>query len=261
MSVETALGISSEMAAGIVSRRWPQWVRQCPALATVNTTNLRRWLRTVGSHRAGIPMYQLARLASQSGGDDLDAARLLAWAMLPTAAKAAIELRDLDPDIDSLVVSQLWIEIRTFDWRASTKFLGNLASSIRRALLREYRLEPRQPAKGEATIDPDEIQWFSPEWVTPDDDARDVLLAVLDWGVDSGTIAAEDRELLLDLVDESSRDPKHHSPRRALLGSSDPVGAKWGITSRTVRRRGRRALDALAARAAEFAELVEPLAS
>lgn len=261
MSVETALGISAEIAEEIITRRWPHWVSDCPALGEVDSPNLRGWLRASSVEVSGPALYQLARLAAVSGGDDVDAATVLVWALLPTACRIANELRDIDPDIDATVAAQLWIEIREFNWRASTRFVGNIRSSLRRGVLREYGLDPYLPPKEARVLSPDVLEWLCPDWVLPDDDPRKVLLAVLDWGVENGTIQASDRELLLDLVDESTRDPLHHSPRRALLGSSDLIMSKWGVTSRTVRRRGRRALDALAARATELAELVDPLAS
>ena len=261
MSVETALGISAEVAERIVARRWPQWAAHSPELARVDASDLRGWLRAAGSEAAGPAMYELARLAAVSGGDDVDAASVLAWAMLPTACRIANELRDIDPGIDAVVAAQLWIEIREFNWRASTKFVGNVSASVRRGVLREFGLDPYLPADSARLLSPDVLEWFCPEWVQPDDDPRLVLLSVLDWGVANGVIHDTDRELLLDLVDESARDPRHHSPRRALLGSSELVVSKWGVSSRTVRRRGRRALDALAAHSGEFAELVRPLAS
>lgn len=261
MSVETALGISAEMAEVIIEQRWPQWLSQCPALKQVNPSDLRGWLRSVGSEAAGPAMYELARLGAVRGGDDVDAAFVLAWAMLPTACRIANELRDIDPGIDAVVAAQLWIEIREFNWRASTKFVGNVRSSVRRGVLREYGLDPYLPPDGARLLSPDVLEWFCPDWILPDDEPREVLLAVLDWGVHNGVIEDSDRELLLDLVDESARDPLRHSPRRALLGSSELVRSKWGVSSRTVRRRGRRALDALAAHASELAELVQPMAS
>ena len=261
MSVETALGISAEMAEGIIERRWSQWVSHCPALQQVDSSNLRGWLRTSDVDVSGPALYELAQLAPARGGDDVDAASVLAWAMLPTACRVANELRDIDPGIDAMVAAQLWIEIREFNWRASTRFVGNVRSSLRRGVLREYGLDPYLPPDEARLLSPDVLEWFCPDWVLPDEDPRKVLLAVLDWGVENGVIQASDRELLLDLVDESARDPLRHSPRRALLGSSELIVSKWGVSSRTVRRRGRRALDALAAHANELAELVPPLAS
>ena len=261
MSVDTALGITREMAEEIAARRWGQWLRDCPGLAATTPAGLHDWLRTAGVETVGVGLYELARLAAADGGDDRDAACVLAWAMLPVAARVAIELRDLGPDIDALVVSQLWLAIRTFNWRGSTKFVGNLSCSLRRDLLREHQRVGVRLARDEVPLDPFALEYLDLEALAPAADPRQRLLSVLDWGVENGTIQPSDRELLLDLVEDAARDPKRHSPRRSLLGSSASVGSKWGITARSVRRRGRRALDALASRSAEYARESRLLAS
>jgi hypothetical protein len=88
-----------------------------------------------------------------------------------------------------------------------------------------------------------------------------MLLQVLDWGVASGTIGEVDRRLLLEMVEISADDPKGRSSRRSLLASAVIAAPDFGMSARTVRRRSRRALDALAARANELTELLDPLAS
>jgi hypothetical protein len=93
MSVETALGISAEMAREIIERRWPDWVAASPALALVDFQDVRRWLRASDCKAAGDALHALAGLAAKSGGDDVEAATVLAWAMLPAACQIANQLR------------------------------------------------------------------------------------------------------------------------------------------------------------------------
>lgn len=261
MSVETALGVSYETAYAIQKGRWPDWSAQCAAMVRVGCTDVRGWLQPPAGDDGRRALYQLAFLAAVDGGDDVDAAKLLAWAMLPAACRIANELSDLDPDIDAFVASQLWIEVRTFNWRASSQVAGTLSASLRRSLLRESGIgAPRQPELDDAPW-PVLLELLSLEPANQHLDSREVLLRVLDWGVESGAIEPADRALLLDMVDASHADPKHRSPRRVLFGTSTVLGPRLGITPRSVRRRGRRALDALAAHADELVELLDPLAS
>ncbi|MGC3994757.1 MAG: hypothetical protein QM779_11695 [Propionicimonas sp.] len=261
MSVETALGVSSQTAHQLQTDRWPDWSRQCTAMAKVGCTDVRGWLRPAAGPNGQRALYELAVLAAADGGDDVDAAKLLCWAMLPAACRVANELSDLDPDIDAFVASQLWIEVRTFNWRASNQVAGTLSASLRRSLLRESGIgAPRQPELDDAPW-PVLLERLAREPANEHLDSREVLLRVLDWGVESGTIQPADRALLLDMVDASHADPRRRSPRRVLFGTSSLLGPGLGITARSVRRRGRRALDALAAHASELTEFLDPLAS
>jgi hypothetical protein len=261
MSVETALGVSGETAFQIQKDRWPDWSARFPAMAKVGCTGVRGWLRPAAGANGRRALYELAILAARDGGDDVDAAKLLAWAMLPAACRIANELSDLDREIDRFVASQLWIEVRTFNWRDSNQVAGTLSASLRRSLLRESGIgAPRQPQIDDAPW-PVLLDRLAREPANEHLDSREVLLRVLDWGVDSGMIQAADRALLLDMVDACHADPKRRSPRRVLFGTSTLLGPQLGITPRSVRRRGRHALDALAAHAGELSELLDPLAS
>lgn len=261
MSVETALGVSYETAMAIQKNRWPDWSAQCAAMDRVGCSDVRGWLRPGAGVDGRRALHRLAFLAAIDGGDDVDAAKVLAWAMLPAACRIARQLADLDPDIDAFVAAQLWIEVRTFNWRDSRQVAGTLSASLRRSLLRESGIgAPRQPELDD-TPWPVLLERLAGEPANEHLASREVLLRVLDWGVESGTIEPADRVLLLDMVDAAHADPKHRSPRRVLFGTSTLLSPRLGITPRSVRRRGRRALDALAAHADELADFLDPLAS
>lgn len=262
MSVEEALGISTEEAMETMARRWPDWVKARPVLRAVDLSDVRRWLRRGDAKRVGEVMHALAWLSATDGGDDLEAATVVAWMMVPVAGKVANELHTMSSEIDALVASQLWIEVRTVNWRASSRVAGNIGKSLRRNLLRGAGLDPSRPVSVEPVPWPDLTEWMlSADGQNAAEDPEQTLLAVLDWGVEHGTIQASDRDLLLAMVAVSAGDPRHRSPRRPLLGASALVGPQLGITPRSVRRRGRRALDALAAHVGELSELVEQIAS
>ena len=262
MSVETALGLSATLAEEIIERRWDDWTKARHALALADPARLRHWLRAAPVSEANAVLYGLAVLAASEGGDDTEAALVLAWCLLPAACRLANQFSDVDPvEVDHLVASQLWIEIRCYNWPTCRRVTGTICGNVRRGVLREWGLDPdRQPRLTVVTWT-DLLAQLCEQPATVELSPRQVLLQVLDWGVASGTIDAVDRALLLDLVDISADDPTHRSPRRSLLGSAVVAAPDFGVTPRTVRRRSRRALDALAARASELTELLDPLAS
>jgi hypothetical protein len=262
MSVEEALGISTEMAMEIVGRRWPDWTKTRPVLRQVEVADVGRRLREGDARTVGEVMHALAWLAATDGGDDVEAASVVAWMLVPVAGRVANELHTMAPEIDSLVASQLWIEVRTVNWRASSRVAANIGKSLRRNLLREARLDGRRPVSVELVLWPELFEWLWPAgYDSGSEDPEQTLLSVLDWGVEHGTIQPSDRDLLLAMVAVSAGDPCRRSPRRALLAAAGVLGPELGITPRSVRRRGRRALDALAAHAGELSDFVEPLAS
>jgi hypothetical protein len=261
MSVEEALGISTVTAMEIVERRWPDWARVRPVLRTVDLSDVRSWLRRGDARKVGEVMHALAWLSARDGGNDIEAAAVVAWLMAPVAGKVANQLRTMSPEIDALVASQLWIEVRTVNWRASSRVAGNIGKSLRRNLVRDAGLDPSRPATVEPMLWPDLTECMLSDCESASEDPEDTLLAVLDWGVENHTIQASDRDLLLAMVAVSASDPRHRSPRRPLLAAAGLIGPRLGITPRTVRRRSRRALDALAAHAGELSEYFEPIAS
>ena len=82
-------------------------------------------------------LWELARLASPSGGDDVAAAGALAWLLLPGACATAHRLRSLTPRIDEVVAAQLWLEVREFAWQRLGKVAANIVMNVRRGVLRE----------------------------------------------------------------------------------------------------------------------------
>lgn len=262
MSVETALGLSAALADQIIDRRWSEWIVSRPALAGADSARLRQWTRTTAVQDANDALYDLAVLAAVDGGDDPDAAMLLAWCLLPAACRLAHELVDVDPaEVDHVVASQVWIEIRSYNWRACTRVTGTICANVRRNVLREWSLDPDRRPKLQVVGLGELLAQLCEEPARAELDSDVVLRQVLDWGVATGTIRAVDRSLLLAMVAISADDPKHRSPRRSLLASAEVAAPVFGVSARTVRRRSRRALDALAARADELTELLEPLAS
>ena len=82
--------------------------------------------------------------------------------MVPVAGKVANQLRTMAPDIDALVAFQLWIEVRTVNWRTSSRVAGNIGKSLRRNLLREAGLDGRPPVSVEPVLWPELFEWLWP---------------------------------------------------------------------------------------------------
>lgn len=260
MCVESALGITAEMAMEIVERRWPDWVAARPSLAGLDPLQAGRWLRGT-SPTACAARYEVAVLAAEDGGDDVDAASVLAWAMLPAACRVARGLADLDERIDDLVASQLWIEVRTYNWRSGTHVAGTIRANLRRHLLRDLRPDLVNPRRERLAPSVDLFDDLPEEPAVVEVDPRLLLLRVLDWGVAHRVITSAERRLLLLMADRASSEPARANSRRSLLAVSAAVAPKLGVHPRTVRRQGRRALDALAAHADDIRLVVAPFAS
>lgn len=72
-------------------------------------------------------MRALARLAATDAGNDMDAAYVLAWVMLPAAVVVVPCVQHLDPEnVDKVIASNLWIVVRSFRHRVRR---GDVAGS------------------------------------------------------------------------------------------------------------------------------------
>lgn len=290
MSVEDQLGLAADGHLLEPARaKWATWAREHPSLAQVGEFDrLRNWLRTGGEETDEV-LLVLARLAAPDGGDDVDAAAALAWAMIPAAGRVAACLHTLTPDIDQVVAAQLWLEVRSFPWcRVKRRVAANLAMRVRNGVLLHSdsrnqlervdrtwaRTQTRDPqhlgAEGGRGSDSCMAAWLSGtasavwhlrsgELLFTDPDAQtpaEELLEVLDWACEHDVISDEDRYLLLCLVEEATRTPPAAAGRGngGLCGReiSAKVAPRCGVSEATVRRRVRRSVRALAAAADRF---------
>src|SRR5829696_9331092 len=85
MSVATHLGLDPVSTAFIeLEQHWAGWADQFPRLARAGDFHsLRGWLAAAEPAEADEVLHTLATLGSPSGGDDLAAASVLAWALVP----------------------------------------------------------------------------------------------------------------------------------------------------------------------------------
>jgi len=197
-------------------------------------------------------------LAATDGFDDTDAARVLAWLMLPAAGALAAELRGRD--VAEHLAARLWIAVRSHPWATTGKVAANIAGRVRREVLLDLdcatqlenhdktqaRTIPASPyvATLSLVVDPDEQL----------PDAAEDVLTVLDWGCAHQVISGSDRDLLLDVLAAAGLEEGTGTRCQPLLGDkvSARVGARRGVTGRTVRRHTKRAIAALAAAVGEL---------
>ncbi len=249
MSVETALGITSQTASRIIGGRWADWSADHPALAPIPPSRAQEWLRATSPEDSNEVLRVIARMASETGGDDLEAAELLAWILMPAARRVAVELANLirDEPMDHIVAAQLWIEIRTFNWKTNTLVAGCVRRNLRKHVLVECgAIVPDVMSRRTVLLDdPDDFDLLEapPEAPAPVADQLEVLLAL---GVRAGTIQEAHRVLLEEMVDAAYSHPSRLRPLNPLLAVADVVAMRRGVTGRHVRRLSRRALDALA---------------
>jgi hypothetical protein len=134
MSVVQCLGLDKvdgpAMAAAVVA--WRRWCHEDAELAVVDDLrDLPGWTRRATVKTKDDLLARLHRLAK----DDVEAATVLAWLLLPGATRLANSLRDLSPEIDALVSGELWLQIRSQP--ADRCVAATILRAVRRSLLAE----------------------------------------------------------------------------------------------------------------------------
>src|SRR5688572_13220878 len=139
MSVATHLGLEPRgTALARLEQHWACSADRFHCLARVrDPRSLPGWLAAGPRAHAGDVLHALAKVGSPSGADDLAAASVLAWALLPGACALAHRLHGLSPRIDEVVAAQLWLEVRSFPWHRLRKVAANILANTRAGVLRE----------------------------------------------------------------------------------------------------------------------------
>src|SRR5215213_11563124 len=99
VSVAMQLGLhdDSELLM-LAEQEWGSWRYRFPCLAGVaDVKYLRDWLCAARPAAADEVFHVLVTLASPSDGDEVSAAKVVAWALLPGASAVAHRLRTLSP--------------------------------------------------------------------------------------------------------------------------------------------------------------------
>jgi hypothetical protein len=194
---------AEELAERVKGPVWERWVS---AEAGLGRLSKLAELRDLRGAEADQLLGALVRLAAKDGGDDELAARAVAHQLAGEALGVAIELRDLGPDVDHVVITSLWLEIRTFPWQRRTRaFATSLRHATRRSAL-EYFLDPPRDRKRLVVRPPEDIAEGA---ITPISEpseggtaaeSRSELVEYLEWCVRGDWITTDDATLMLELV-------------------------------------------------------------
>ena len=257
VAVAVEMGLAEGLDSEVLRRaadQWGRWCREDDRLAEVGQglAGLRAWLRAASPQGADSVLHALARRGAVDGGDEVTAAAVLAWALMPGACSLARTLtRRLRPrerarvvhgGVDHLVAAELWLQIRAFAWRRLGKVAANILLNTRAGVLRELGV-------GRAAYRADPTWWrveLVEPWVTWEPGAAGQeevpaatrLTQVLDGACRRGVIGAPDRALLLSVVAAGRTTPPGAGRGRpAAPGAVDRVAADLGVHAGTVRRR------------------------
>lgn len=256
MNLENYLGLGEIAGAGLLGQardRWEVWEDDFPVLRQAGgPENFRPWLRTKPD-QGPETLLALASLGAVDGWDDPVAAAVLAWTLLPGANALSYRLRDLGPDVPTLVAGHLWIAARTFSWRTAKSVATGVLTATRRAVLAETVPNRQVQLCGDhlelvvATDGQDRRGLLAPNI---DPTAADELLDVLEWAQYERVLSERDLELLVSLVQVAGTLPDgRRGHRQGLLTrrACDLIAKEFDVGPHTVRRRVSASVEALAA--------------
>jgi hypothetical protein len=259
MGVMQAMGLEDSRVLELLVGRWPGWCLRVPDLELLpDPSSIDVWRRAAPAHVVDRVLHGLAELAARDGGDDRDAAAVLAWLMMPAAVRLSEVLADADPDIDEHIAACLWIEVRTVASRPTARVAASLAWRLRRQVFMELGDRARIDSHGDKTLArtflDDDLATTTEPCVDADDPTiREELAAVLAWASDEDLITDSDARLLVDVVAAAEAWREGYPDSIPLLGDHvcDRVAARWGVSGRTVRRHARQAITTLAGAVAD----------
>jgi hypothetical protein len=144
MSPTASLGLTWPALAERVehTRALDRWAAAEAVLAGISSLDALAEIVHDGQNpaRADALLGALVRVAAADGGDDEDAALVVAHLLDNGTRKLALQLRDLSRDIDGLLAGELWLQIRTFPWRRRCRaYAKSLLLDTRTAVLAELR--------------------------------------------------------------------------------------------------------------------------
>lgn len=262
MGVVEQLGLGQGLKSEVLidaAGRWSRWIDEMPILGQVqDLSSLPGWLRASKPAAADEALLSLVRVGSPSGSDELAASGVVAWALLPGACTLARRLRPLSAQIDVLIATQIWLEVRSFEWWRLRKVAANVLARTRCEVLTQCSV-PSQVRRSDPTwastllCDPLSVGWFNyieeaPATVEGSTVELQALLADADALGLLGQLEQSILERLLAHADElggtrAGRGQGGLLADRLVVVVADEVG----VSPATVRRRTRRAVKRLAA--------------
>ena len=255
MGIAELLGVEDDRICQIVAERCSDWLQHAPADGVTSPTEaLDAWRRDACPGRVNVMLMALARLAAVDGLDDVDAARTLAWLMLPAALRLHQELSWVHGPLDESIAAQLWVEVRSIPWRRPHRVAPRIVWRLRDAVRRDLSVSTRGHVLDLPIAELPERQVAG-----ANESAEDELGDLLDWARGAEVITDADRDLLDRLLstirqlDEAGASPR--SNRVYGLGGDRVaalVAAQLGVNLRTVRRRTAKVIAALSSNAPRY---------
>lgn len=207
MSVAKCLGVDDIDAPNMRELRaeWPHWCQMIPALPPVSDlAYLPRWMQGAEPAQRDAVLTVLWRIAET----DQRGYVVLAWLLMPGAARVAGRIRHLADEIDEVVAGQLWIQICDHDANddkyVAKKILGRVAKESMAELGVGDLAKRRDPTWAHAVLTDRFDESIPTEDVEPDN-ARQELDDLLRRALNSGALTDADRDLLLDLARAAHR--------------------------------------------------------
>lgn len=267
MSVARQLGFSPDGPSPVDDNKWRSWCAAHPSLKRFSgVEEMWRFIQESPIEVADELLWIWAQLAAEDGGNDLDAASWLAWALVGGVSAMGRRMRGI-PNLDQTAAAALWLEVRTFPWRTRHHVAGNVMHGVRGRVFgevgRSNRRDQRRSVERRLVLVPDYDALSS----GCDDGGIDALFTpstpweelvdLLDWATTARVISTWERVVLLTLVEVWDQLPQQPQVRAAAGGFcgnrlADLVGARLGVSGRTVRRAARRSMTALTQAAGQY---------
>lgn len=248
MSVAKCLGVDDLDAPNMRELRaeWPHWCQIIPALPPVSDlAHLPRWMQGAEPAQRDAVLTVLRRIAET----DRRAYVVLAWLLMPGAARVAGRIRRLADEIDEVVAGQLWIQICDHDPNDDKYVAKEILDRVAKESMAELGVgdlaKRRDPAWARVVLT-DRFDESIPIPTVAAEDVTEQLDEILRRALDVGALTDVDRDLLLDLAHAAHR---IGAPlRRGRAGITTPsvaqmVSEDHVLAARTVRRHAAEALD------------------
>ncbi len=261
MGVAVQLGLGEGLDSEVLREaadRWSSWVAEVPGLGPVGGLGLLPyWLRSAAPDRADEVLLGLVRLGSPSGSGEVVASGVVAWALLPGACTLARRLRPVSVQVDVLIASQLWVEVRSFEWWRLRKVAANVLARTRVQVLADCgvvsQVRRSDPAWASTSLhDPLSANWAAQHSGTENagDGSPSELQALLGDANAAGLLSPSEQVLLCRLLAHADELGGARAARGqgGLLadGLVAVVAGEVGVSPATVRRRTRRIVERLA---------------
>ncbi len=251
MSVAKCLDVDALDAPNMRELRveWPQWRRMSSDLPDVaDLKDLPRWMQNAEPTERDQVLTALRGIAE----GDRRAYVALVWHLMPGAARVAGRITRLAHEIDEVVAGQLWVQICEHDPADDRYVAKKIPDRVHRESMAELGVGDLAKRRDEAWAVTALVNAFDESIPAgpPDNGAvsKEVLVDLLQRGIDSGKLVEGDRDLLLDLADAAEQiDTPGRRGRGGLMTPSVTrlVEEAQGMSARSIRRHAGGAIKAM----------------